>query len=98
MKAETYRLMIKQEFEKIVAALESTDMNNYPIRDPIVEQEIALLTKDISESIQFIKNDCTGRHKKNAPAGARVKNRRKGIAARLSDVQRLSGQHERHPA
>ena len=42
MKAETYRLMIKQEFEKIVAALESTDMNNYPIRDPIVEQESAL--------------------------------------------------------
>ena len=73
MKAETYRLMIKQEFEKIVAALESTDMNNYPIRDPIVEQEIALLTKDISESIQFIKNDCTGRHKKNAPAGSACK-------------------------
>ena len=73
MKAETYRLMIKQEFEKIVAALESTDMNNYPIRDPIVEQEIALLTKDISESIQFIKNDCTGRHKKTRPRGGACK-------------------------
>lgn len=53
--------MIKEEFEKIVAKLEVTDMENYLAKDPLIEKEIDLFSKDIQETISFLKNDCTGR-------------------------------------
>ncbi|MEE1212747.1 MAG: hypothetical protein UHO11_09655 [Treponema sp.] len=51
--------MIKDEFAKIEAELEVTDMNNYYVRDPLIEKEIELFTKDIKATIEFVKNDCT---------------------------------------
>lgn len=51
--------MIKEEFAKIVAVLEETDMNNYAVIEPLWENEIALFTRDIKETIDFVKNDCT---------------------------------------
>ena len=57
--------------ELIALAKEETKRSYSPYSNFAVGA--ALLTKDISESIQFIKNDCTGRHKKNAPAGSACK-------------------------
>ena len=51
--------MIKDEFAKIEAELEVTDMNNYYVRDPLIVKEIELFTKDIKATIEFVKNDCT---------------------------------------
>ena len=51
--------MIKEEFEEIVAKLEITDMENYLEKDPLIEKEIELFTKDIKATIEFVKNDCT---------------------------------------
>ena len=51
--------MIKDEFAKIEAELEVTDMNNYYVRDTLIEKEIELFTRDIKETIDFVKNDCT---------------------------------------
>ena len=51
--------MIKEEFEKIVAVLEETDMNNYAVIEPLWEKEIELFTRDIHDTINFLQNDCT---------------------------------------
>lgn len=51
--------MIKDEFEKIVAELESTDMNNSDAVDVLWDKEIKLFTEDINATIEFVKNDCT---------------------------------------
>lgn len=51
--------MIKDEFEKIVAELEATDMNNSDAVDVLWNKEIKLFTEDINSTIEFVKNDCT---------------------------------------
>lgn len=51
--------MIKEEFAKIEAELEITDMNNSDAIDILWNKEIELFTKDISATINFVKNDCT---------------------------------------
>lgn len=45
--------MIKGMFEKIVAKLEVTNMENYLEKDPLIEKEIELFSKDIQETISF---------------------------------------------
>ena len=47
--------MIKGIFEKIVAKLEVTNMENYLEKDPLIEKEIELFSKDIQETISFFK-------------------------------------------
>ncbi len=51
--------MIKEEFAKIEAELELTDMNNSDAIDVLWAKEIELFTKDIKATIEFVKNDCT---------------------------------------
>ncbi len=51
--------MINEEFEKIIALLEKTDMNNYSVIEPLWEKEIELFTKDINATIDFVKTECT---------------------------------------
>lgn len=51
--------MIKDEYKKIVSELEITDMNNSDAIDILWEKEIELFTRNIQETIYFVKNDCT---------------------------------------
>ena len=51
--------MIKDEYKKIVSELEITDMNNSDAIDILWEKEIELFTRNIQETIDFVKNDCT---------------------------------------
>lgn len=51
--------MIRMEYELIEKELEKTDMNNYFVRDSLLEKEIELFTRDIQETIDFVKNECT---------------------------------------
>jgi len=51
--------MIKTEFERITSILEKTDINDYDSYESLWNEEIELLTKDITASIDFINNECS---------------------------------------